>query len=88
MNFCKRVIVIDRLSDDDRAMIENGLRSGEMRGYTGTLAEQTALKAYFQEFEIATDEELSVLVSDSNEDDLSFTFLLKEEYEELLNITQ
>ena len=94
MNFCKRQIIIDRLTDDDMTRLEARLRKGEMHPFTGTVSEQSALKAYFQEFEIASDEELSLLVSrqdnqnDSNEI-MNFTFLLKEDYERLLDrITQ
>src|SRR5258708_3207670 len=89
MNFCKREIAIDRLTDDEMTRLESHLRAGEVRPYTGTVSEQSALKAYFQEFVITSDEELSVLVSrQDNPDDsdqiVNFTFLLKDDYEALL----
>ena len=70
--------------------LENCLREGSLSPYTGTVSEQSAVKAYFQEFEIVSDEELSLLISRQNNPDESneitnFTFLLKEDYEKLLD---
>jgi hypothetical protein len=90
MNFCKKQIIIDRLSDDQMFNLESCLRDSTMLPYTGTISEQSALKAYFQEFQVVSDEELSVLVSrqdnlaNSNEI-MNFTFLYKEDYERLLD---
>jgi len=90
MNFCKKQIIIDRLADDQMATLESCLRDGTMLPYTGTISEQSALKAYFQEFEIVSDEELALLVSrrdnlgNSNEI-MNFTFLRKYDYERLLD---
>jgi len=90
MNFCKKQIIIDRLADDQMATLEACLRDGTMLPYTGTISEQSALKAYFQEFEIVSDEELALLVSrrdnlgNSNEI-MNFTFLRKDDYERLLD---
>ena len=90
MNFCRRQLIIDRLTDDEMSRLESCLRDGSLSPYRGTVAEQSSLKAYFQEFEIASDEELSLLVSRQNNSDDSreitnFTFLLKEDYEKLLD---
>ena len=90
MNFCKHRIVIERLTDDEMTRLESCLRAGEIQPYSGTGSEQSSLKAYFQEFEIASDEELSVLVTrkiglyDSYEI-VNFTFLLKDDYENLMD---
>ncbi|HZS46774.1 MAG TPA: hypothetical protein VFC63_17005 [Blastocatellia bacterium] len=84
MNFCKRRIFVDKLSDDELAKLELQFKSRQVRSYTGSISEQSALKAYFQEFEIASDEELAALVSCDTDNQLSFTFLLKEDYEKLI----
>ena len=90
MNFCKRQIIIDRITADDLARLEADLRDGTLFPYTGTVAEQSALKAYFQEFQIVSDEELSLLISrrdnpDNSNEIMNFTFLIKEDYEKLLD---
>ena len=86
MNFCKQQIFVNKLSDDEAADLRSRLRSGTIRLYTGTIAEQAAMKAFFQEFVIASDEELSAFVScdqstTESTESKSFIFILGEDYE-------
>jgi len=87
MNFCKRRVFVNRLSDDEAADLKSYLRSGAIRPYSGTVAEQSALKAFFQEFEIASDEELSAFVSFDQQsgEPKNFVFILKEDVDRVMN---
>lgn len=90
---CKRPLVITRQSADTLAHLAARLAAGELEPYTGTIAQQAALTGFFQEFEVVTDEELAVLVvrpsavGDTTEG-LSFIFLLKADYTQLLAQTR